>query len=64
VTNRYFLVDRTTLKIAFSKGLRFQGREATFKVSGSRNQLVLTQTMDTGVNLASENGVLTLRRIK
>ena len=65
VTNRYSFVDDHTLKIAFSKGLRFEGREATFKVSASRNQLVLTENTPSGlVAVAGEGGVLTLQRIK
>ena len=64
VTNRYSFVDDHTLKIAFARRLRFEGREATFKVSASRNQLVLTETTPSGLQLAGEGGVLTLQRIK
>lgn len=65
VTNRYSFVDDHTLKITFARGLRFEGREVTFKVSASRNQLVLTENTPSGfVALAGEGGVLTLQRVK
>ena len=65
ITNGYSIVDDHTLKITFAKGERFQGREVTFKMSASRNQIVLTETTPSGlVDLAGPGGILTLHRVK
>ena len=67
LTNRYSCVDDHTLKIAFAKGLRFEGQEVTFKVSASRNQLVLTETVPSELDrlfLEDLEGILTLQRVK
>jgi hypothetical protein len=64
ITNHYSFVDDHTLRIAFAKGLRFEGREATFKISASRNELVLTETTSSGLQWEDGGGVLTLQRVK
>ena len=64
LTNRYSFVDDHTLKIAFAQGLRFKGREVTFRISASRNQLVLTESAPSGLNLSDAGGSLTLQRSK
>jgi hypothetical protein len=63
VTNRYAFVDDHTLKIAFAEGLRFGGREATFRISASHNQLVLVEKEPSGPS-ERDGGAVRLQRIR